>query len=126
MAAGPQAPAAQRGARTAPTRPQGQGILLRFISSTSTKAPTFFSVFASRLGSAFVVFLSRVRVFAFLDGFGSFLCRVLTVLCVSVFLFVRSGVDLVVCCSVCFECVMVAVATVLFLGSCVFFPFFVS
>eukprot|EP00976_Prorocentrum_cordatum_P113110 1195649-Prorocentrum_minimum.AAC.3 len=25
---GPQAPAAQRGARTAPTRPQGQGILL--------------------------------------------------------------------------------------------------
>eukprot|EP00976_Prorocentrum_cordatum_P084084 1185512-Prorocentrum_minimum.AAC.3 len=29
MAAGPQAPAAQRGARTAPTRPQGQGILLQ-------------------------------------------------------------------------------------------------
>eukprot|EP00976_Prorocentrum_cordatum_P026720 543275-Prorocentrum_minimum.AAC.1 len=28
MAAGPQAPAAQRGARTAPTCPQGQGILL--------------------------------------------------------------------------------------------------
>ena len=28
MAAGPQAPAAHRGARTAPTRPQGQGILL--------------------------------------------------------------------------------------------------
>eukprot|EP00959_Pyramimonas_sp_CCMP1952_P085098 1779248-Pyramimonas_sp.AAC.1 len=28
MAAGPQAPAAQRGARTTPTRPQGQGILL--------------------------------------------------------------------------------------------------
>ena len=32
MAAGPQAPAAQRGARTAPTRPQGQGILLLIIN----------------------------------------------------------------------------------------------
>eukprot|EP00959_Pyramimonas_sp_CCMP1952_P436269 9135537-Pyramimonas_sp.AAC.2 len=33
MAAGPRAPAAHRGARTAPTRPQGQGTLLRNILS---------------------------------------------------------------------------------------------
>eukprot|EP00959_Pyramimonas_sp_CCMP1952_P265483 5551230-Pyramimonas_sp.AAC.1 len=33
MAAGPQAPAAHRGARTAPTRPQGKGILLLLIST---------------------------------------------------------------------------------------------
>eukprot|EP00959_Pyramimonas_sp_CCMP1952_P378146 7921296-Pyramimonas_sp.AAC.1 len=33
MAAGPQAPASHRGARTAPTRPPGQGILLLLIKN---------------------------------------------------------------------------------------------